>query len=677
MFLTILTSLLASMWLAIEITPARAAEAPIAVIVFDGSASMWGQPAAEANAPEKNGSGKSNAEKKTKLALAREALRTGFDKAGLEKSASALRLGLVSFGHRRSGDCSDVEVQVKPAPGTVARINGILDAYNPRGRGPITQALRLAAKELGIDGQPATIILIHDDPDNCQADPCAALPELQKANPKVVVHVVSLAMKREDAQRMTCLTRPTGGTLAEAADAQQVTAAIAAALQRASGGASAGVNGDVNGGATGMVAVAANASGQLPVVPVGKSGLQLQAKLSADGADIITPLRWRIRAAGQPNAPLVHESDAVVTAVELAPGRYDVEAQYGFVVAQRTEEVRAGEFRPVTIALGAGNVQVLDAAMQGKLFSDAVMTFTRTEPRPETISMLRGLVPEIALSPGRYLLGVTVGPQRIERAVTVKLGERISLDPPLAIGELDLDLAAAAAGPQVEGASTTVFEDDPDAPRGRREIARSSASRPVFALLAGTYYVVVRLGGAEVRERFVIHANERTERRLILDVARVSVVTRPAGRIDGSAAVVLKLQPADDAKQAQISRRSQAVFDVPAGRYRLEGRIGDGNAVVERDLDLKAGAREQIVLEVPAGSLRLRWVDSSGMSLPDVAWEIRDRSGRLVWSAIASDAAPLLLQGRYTVKAESRNRRLSRELEVRAGEVRAVDLTGP
>ncbi len=668
-FWAALTAVLASLLLALGFAPARAAEAPLAIIVFDGSASMWGPLVPEKNASEKNAS-----EKKSKLALAREGVRAGLDKAGLDKAgfdktgpdnaSAALRLGLVSFGHRRGGDCSDVEVQVKPASGTAARITGILDAYNPRGRGPITQALRLAAKELAADAQPASIILIHDDPDNCQADPCAALPDLQKANPRVVVHVVSLAMKREDAQRMSCLTRPTGGTLTEANDAQQTSAAILAALKRAGGGAAD------------AVLAAPAAPGQLPVVPAGKTGLLLQAKLSADGAAITLPLRWRVRAAGQPGASPLHESDAVTATVELAAGQYDVEAQYGFVVARSTEEVRAGQFSPVTIALAAGSVQLLDAAIQGTLFRDAIMTFTRTEPSPETVSMLRGLVSEIGLSPGNYRMGITAGPQRIERAISVKLGERQVLEPPLAIGELDLELVAAVSGAALEGATTTMYEDDPDAPKGRREIARSSASRPIFALLAGTYYGVVRIGSAEVRERFVIRGNERTERRLVLDVARVSVVARPAVRLDEAAPVILKLQSADDSKPALISRRTQAVFDVPAGRYKLEARIGDGNASVERDLDLKAGAREQIALEVPAGTLKLRWVDAAGMSLPDVAWEIRDRGGRIVWSAIASDAVPLLLQGRYTVKAESRKRRLTRDIEVRAGEVRSVELSG-
>ena len=64
-FFAALTGVLACVWLALGSVPAFAAESPIALIVFDGSASMWGP-----LVPEKNVS-----EKKSKLGLAREALR--------------------------------------------------------------------------------------------------------------------------------------------------------------------------------------------------------------------------------------------------------------------------------------------------------------------------------------------------------------------------------------------------------------------------------------------------------------------------------------------------------------------------------------------------------------------------------------------------------------------------
>ena len=81
---------------------AKAADAPATMIIFDGSGSMWGRLDAE--------------KKLSKLDLAREAVRTS-----LPKTAAA-RYGLMSFGHRRSGDCSDIEIIAPVAEGDPARI---------------------------------------------------------------------------------------------------------------------------------------------------------------------------------------------------------------------------------------------------------------------------------------------------------------------------------------------------------------------------------------------------------------------------------------------------------------------------------------------------------------------------------------------------------------------------
>ena len=636
--------------------PTAIAEEPTVVVVFDGSASMWGKP---------------DGESKHKMQLARDAL-----KSGLAKASPELRLGLVSYGHRRGGDCGDVEMIVKPAAGTGQRIIGILEKHNPRGRGPITAALKEAAKDLGPQSAPSSLILIHDDPDNCQADPCSALGDLRAAHPKVVVHVVSLAMKREDAQRMQCLTRPTGGTHAEAANTQQANAAIEGILKLALAGSSAPAIPSGSGVAVARSAAIEKSAPRLPPTTV-KPGLQLVASLGAGSAPLTMPLRWRVRPARQSDAAPVYEDDAVAPFLELPAGSYTVEAQSGFALARTSVQLAAGEAKTLNVALGAGMVQLTEPGAMAPSLNDAVVTFVRTEPAPETVSILRGLVPEIALAPGSYQIAVVAGPLRFERALQVKAGERIGIDPMLQLGELDLQVVGAAGGPPLDGVLTTIFEDDPDSPQGRREVTRSAAMRPLLTLPAGSYSAVARLGATEVRERFLVRSGERVQRTMSLEIARVGVTARVPGRLENTGPVVIRLERLDDTKEISQSSRGAAQFDVPAGRYKLEARIGTGNARIERDLDLKAGSREQVVLEPQAGLIRLRLMEAGGGApMQDVAWEIKDRTGRVVFVATESEARPVLLQGRYTVRAETRNRRLTRDVEVRSGEARSVDLTG-
>ena len=110
----------------------------------------------------------------------------------------------MSFGQRRRADCSDVEVVTPPEAGPGERIAGLADKLNPRGKGPVALAIREAAKQVPA-GTAASIILLHDGPDNCQQDPCAAAAEVAKANPKLVIDVIGIGLEKADAQRMACV----------------------------------------------------------------------------------------------------------------------------------------------------------------------------------------------------------------------------------------------------------------------------------------------------------------------------------------------------------------------------------------------------------------------------------------------------------------------------------------
>ena len=200
----------------------------------------------------------------------------------------------------------------------------------------------------------------------------------------------------------------------------------------------------------------------------------------------------------------------------------------------------------------------------------------------------------------------------------------------------------------------------------------------MLSLPSGTYYAVARYGSAEARERVTVRPGEIERRTLTLDAARVTVTARLQGaRMDTAESVSLRLERLDDPKEVATASRPSTVFNVPAGRYRLEGRIGHANARTERTLELKPGAREQVVLELPGGHIQLRLLDvAGGPPLPDVAWEIRDSAGRVVWIGNETEPRPLLLQGRYSVRAETRDRRINRDVEIRAGELRSVEMIG-
>jgi Ca-activated chloride channel family protein len=379
-------------------------------------------------------------------------------------------------------------------------------------------------------------------------------------------------------------------------------------------------------------------------------------------------------------SPLRWEGDGPSPLLEVPTGRYDVEARIGFVVVRGSVDAVTGKSAALSLPLDAGLVDLFpEAESKRPEMRDAILTFTRIdEQNSERVAIQRGMVPWTVLLPGTYTVALTHGSLRIERPLVVKAGERTAIDQAFHVGDIELSAVAAPGGPPLEGMIFSVLEDDPDAPQGRREVARSAASHALFTLPAGTYYVVASHGTAEARDRITLHAGETQRKTMTVESGELTVAVRLAGqRGDIAEPISIRLErQGGEAKEVLYASRPTASFEAAAGRYRVETRIGFTNVRAERELDLKAGSREQVVIEHPAGSLKLRLLDRpGGVPVPDVAWDVRDGAGRTVWLGNETEAQPLLLAGRYTVRAQSRERRIEAPVEVRAGEVKAVDLS--
>src|SRR6188474_1482650 len=131
------------------VLPAAAAQR--AIIVLDASGSMWAQ-----------------IDGKSRIEIARDTLSQVL--AGVP---AELELGFMAYGHRTKGDCSDIEMLVEPEAGTADRIIGAAMSLNPRGKTPLSAAVLQAAEDLKYTEDAATVVLITDGIETCDADPCA------------------------------------------------------------------------------------------------------------------------------------------------------------------------------------------------------------------------------------------------------------------------------------------------------------------------------------------------------------------------------------------------------------------------------------------------------------------------------------------------------------------------
>lgn len=189
--------------------PAQAQD-PATIVVLDGSGSMWGR-----------------IDGRPKLEIARETASRV-----LGALPPSRKLGLLAYGHRSRGDCNDIELMVAPAEGTAGAIQSAIEKMRFQGKTPLTEAVRQAAQVLRSTEEPATVVLITDGLETCEADPCALAAELEKTGVDFTAHVIGFGLSREEGARVACIAERTGGRYMEARNADSLAEALASTVTK-------------------------------------------------------------------------------------------------------------------------------------------------------------------------------------------------------------------------------------------------------------------------------------------------------------------------------------------------------------------------------------------------------------------------------------------------------------
>ena len=183
---------------------------PRAVIIFDASGSMWGQI---------NGV--------SKIEIAKDALKNV-----VKEWNPSVELGLTVYGHRSKGDCNDIETLIP-----VSRINKnnvikTVMAIKPKGKTPIARSLRKVAEEIKYTEEKATIILISDGKETCDADPCGTAKELEKQGIDFVIHVIGFNVDKKTDKQLECIAFATGGEYFSAKNATALNKAMKSIVKK-------------------------------------------------------------------------------------------------------------------------------------------------------------------------------------------------------------------------------------------------------------------------------------------------------------------------------------------------------------------------------------------------------------------------------------------------------------
>jgi Ca-activated chloride channel family protein len=358
-----------------------------------------------------------------------------------------------------------------------------------------------------------------------------------------------------------------------------------------------------------------------------------------------------------------------------------VEARDGPVAASETVAVAASGPTVVNLALNAGTLRVRAVAQKTSApFGEAVITISATQGGDAKkdgapLAVLKAGEGQALLPAGRYLVRVELGLAHVERSVVVPAGSQGRIDIPLNAARLQLSAVGRELTDTAEALTFSIAEDDPDAPKGRREVARSAGRQAEFVLPPGTYYVIARLGTIEARESLAVGPGDVVKRSLSVAVGRLALATRPVGAAQTlSEPVSYKVERVDaTSAEAITTSRPSPVLTLLAGRYRVEGSYGAMNARTVREVEVKAGQTQQLTLEHQAATLRLRLMGSAG-PLTEVSWDIRDETGATIWTTGQPEPHATLQAGRYIVRGETREKRYTRTVDLRPGEARALEL---
>lgn len=623
-----------------------------AVIVFDGSGSMWGTVGTE---------------RPPKYELLQGVLRKT-----LSTLSPRVALGLTAFGHRRRGDCSDIQTLAEPATGAGERILALSDDISPRGRGPLTQALRTAASQIPAD-RPGTIIAIHDGPDNCSQDPCAAAQEIARSHPQTRIYTIGFGLPRGDAERMRCVGEATGGRMFETQDSAGLDAALSEALTLAGL-----IRVDPETGVAVPIPKAAT-----PPKAVGAPGLRLSASLAAGGPSVTQAVSWSVAKASAPDKALA-TGNAPDFAVELEPGSYVVTAELGRASAKQTAEVGEDGPTDVQVPLGAGALRFAPRAnSEGAVLREPLITVYdkgaegggdngRAAAHPVWVG--RDANAEIVLPDGVYAVEIEDGLVSAAQEVTLAEGASMEVAPILNAGRLELASVSANSDEPIEEVVYIIEEDDPFSPKGRREVARSADPGASFTLPAGTYHVIAKSGAIETGERLPVGSGDVIKHVAVFNIVRLTVsaiVTPPMedGGTGGRPVVIRVLS--DSAPEQEIARAysETGVFHLPPGAYRVDAKVSGTSIRAAGRVELAPGRDVTAQITLESGEVSVAGAASSQY------WRIKDSRGHTVMHAGDGSATTArLAPGHYDLVADGA---LPKRFELKAGERQEVRVDGP
>ncbi len=530
--------------------PLRVTAEGRSIIVLDASGSMWGQ-----------------IDGRAKLEIAREAL------ADVVGSLPAdTELGLMAYGHRTEGDCGDIELIVPPATGTGAAISEAAANMNFVGKTPLTEAVRQAALALRSSEEKATVILITDGIETCNADPCALGLELESAGVDFTAHVVGFGLTAEQGASVACLATNTGGVYIEASNASTLKDALQATVVAE------------------PVPEPAPQPAPQPEPAALAYNFAPQMTLKA-GGDLITADQiyeiYRSTGDGQRGEYLSTEYNQ--PQITLEPGTYRLVAKIDLAEVEQELIIAADTLAAPVVVMNAGRLIVHPRGSEGGAIETSA---------PVWITNAAGLDwtsygdTDTIVPAGDIKLLVSVGEAQAEQSTEIAPGQTVELDIIAGAGVAVVD-GYYIAGMRMETTqhSVQVFSAAKALDGSRDSIDVSYGPATQFTLPPGDYVAMITEGSAVAETAFTVKVGERVDVPVVLN-AGVLFVSAP-----GANSIEVFQNKADlngNRQSMTFQYNVEITHAMPAGEYLVQANRGDVQATATAVV--MAGERTEVAV---------------------------------------------------------------------------------
>ncbi|MET3924912.1 VWA domain-containing protein [Devosia sp. 2618] len=538
--------------------PAVAAER--AIIVLDGSGSMWAQ-----------------IDGKARITIARETLASV-----LSTLPKDLELGFMTYGHREKGNCADIEMLVEPAAGTGPAIIAAAKGINPKGMTPISDAVRLAAEDLRFTEEKATVILITDGLETCEVDPCALASDLEAQGVDFTTHVLGFGLSDEEGQKVACLAENTGGQYLSAADGAALVDALTTTVAQ--------------------VVQAAPAPKPAPAPAVLDYNILPTASFSEGGPDLKddrADLIWSIHEIGPDGKAGVWVKNEYNSGAKLSvePGDYIMRAEYGKASVDQTITVVEGKLLEPHFVLNAGIVTVRAFAAEGQpVNTDAQIQMTY--PGGSTSGWGEET---FRLPAGEQTLTIDLGKAHYEETFTLAAGESLTRDIVVGTGVAVVDAVYVEGMDVTDGdLSIHIYGAKKAIDGSREEFGYGFGPGSSYDLPAGDYVAHVEMDAAVAEVPFSVKVGERVEVVVVLN-AGVAAFTTPGLEI----ARIYGAKPGIDGTRPEFGYEFATEWQttLTEGDYVLAAEFKTG-ATKEVPFSVVAGERVEVTAAPGSGKVK-------------------------------------------------------------------------